>query len=431
MRSALKLSGTVLLLAVLLTLGLAGCRIASQLASQMATQLRVFVAVGDDRDSDEERSLNALKQQVVEEYLANNPDIRLQVRFLPEKELKRQVLRQSAVGAGPDLVISRVIPAAQLYKDGLVSAASLDTSDVAELNLRELEQFRSGVGYPVLPFLFEPSLACFNRKRVKNPPRQLSDLQKLAASGIRVALPIEVDELIWTAQSFGQRNDLILLISGGKWGKGQASLEEQNRAGKLAWLQWLANLNLEQNVSFAATLENLLPRLEDGSVDWISCNSTAVPRLRAKMGDQLGLSLLPASNDGRPAGALTRMLVISFGRDSTAKEREQAERFAMFLLNDYSQSKIMLRAIGNLPANQDVPVPRKEMPDLGVMEDSLSTAFVLPFSTSERIPTQARERVNTLLKRNIYQEWTPSRTLQGLEEVFAPPQQSTMRRFQP
>jgi hypothetical protein len=65
------------------------------------------------------------------------------------------------------------------------------------------------------------------------------------------------------------------------------------------------------------------------------------------------------------------------------------------------------------------------------MEDSLSTAFVLPFSTSERIPTQARERVNTLLKRNIYQEWTPSRTLQGLEEVFAPPQQSTMRRFQP
>ncbi len=184
-------------------------------------------------------------------------------------------------------------------------------------------------------------------------------------------------------------------------------------------------------MSFAATLEELLPRLEDGSADWISCNSTAVPRLRASLGERLGLAVLPASNDGTPARALTRLLVISFGRDSTAREREQAERFSLFLLNDYSQSRIMLRAIGNMPANQEVVVPRKEMPDLGVMVESLQSALVLPFSASEGLTTAARERVNILLKRNIYREWTPTRTLQGLEEVVTPPGQQKLSRFNP
>jgi len=408
---------SALLLAMLLAMSASGC----QLVSQLGTQLRVYISVGDESGSEEERSLEALKQQVVGEYIANNPEVKLRVRFVPERQLKRQVRLQGAIGAGPDLVISRVISAARLYQEGLVTPSNLTQRELADINLRELVQFQSGKGYAALPFLFEPSLACYNRERVKQPPRQLSDLQKLAASGIRVALPIEVEELIWTAQSFDQEADLIRLMSGTQRENGQPGLDELTRAGKKAWLEWLAALNLEPNVSFAATMEELLPRLEDGSADWIGCNSTSVPRLRASLGERLGLGLLPASNAGTPARALTRMLVISFGRDSTAQEREQAERFALFLLNDYSQSRIMLRAVGNLPANQDVVVPRKEMPDLGMMADSLESAFVLPFSASEGLTAEARERVNILLKRNIYREWTPSRTLQGLEEVISPP----------
>ena len=91
----------------------------------------------------------------------------------------------------------------------------------------------------------------------------------------------------------------------------------------------------------------------------------------------------------------------------------------------------MLQAIGNLPANQEVVAPRKEMPDLGVMLDSLQSALVLPFSASEGLTTAARERVNILLKRNIYREWTPTRTLQGLEEVVTPPGQQKVSRFNP
>ncbi len=205
---------SALLLAVLLALAASGC----QLGSQLTTQLRVFIAVGDERGSDEERSLEALKQQLVGVYIANNPEVKLQVRFVPERELKRQVRQQSAIGAGPDLVISRVISAAWLHQEGLVTPSSLAERELAELDLRELVEFQTAKGYAALPFLFEPSLACYNRERVKEPPRQLSDLQKLAATGIRVALPIEVEELIWTAQSFGQEDDLIRLMSGGEQG---------------------------------------------------------------------------------------------------------------------------------------------------------------------------------------------------------------------
>ena len=109
--------------------------------------------------------------------------------------------------------------------------------------------------------------------------------------------------------------------------------------------------------------------------------------------------------------------MISFGRDSTGDERRAAQKFVLFMLNDYSQNNLTDRAVGNLPANGNVIVPTKESPDLSAMEASLNNAITLPFQAGPASNAATQERLIHLLKQNVYGEWEPERVLTDLKAM--------------
>lgn len=392
-----------------------GCQ--GPMARLLPVNLQVAISAGAGADSQSQQSLMQLTSQVAAEYMRNNPGVNLHMRFLPETELEATVRRRTQLGAGPDLLISRVVSAARLDRDGLVTTTGLGLGELAPLQLRNLERFRRGASYAALPFLMQPSLACFNRRTVPQPPRRIGEIERLAAAGVRIGLPLEMQELLWTASDFQADQPLMRLLHRIQGVNDGGTTTPQDQQRLLAWLGWLARSNVQPNVVYVDAMDGLVARLENGSLDWISCNATSIPRLRRKLGPDLAVTPLPGADDGSPARALARFIVISFGRDSSGDERAAARKFALFMLNDYSQTNLMVRAVGNLPANQNVIVPTKDAPELAAMLASLKASISLPFEAGPGATPATQERLVYLIKQNVYGEWAPPRVLAELERL--------------
>ena len=83
---------------------------------------------------------------------------------------------------------------------------------------------------------------------------------------------------------------------------------------------------MQPTLQFVDTAHELVQRLETGQLDLISCNATAIPRLRRSLGSCLGVSLPPAGPDGTPARPMGRLLLISLDRKSQTKAMRRFAR---------------------------------------------------------------------------------------------------------
>ena len=400
-------------LALAAGLGLLGAGCQGPTAFAPPEHLQIAIAYGGGSDAVARTSLEKLAGQMAQEFMQNNPGTNLHLRFLPESELVPSLRERSSLGSGPDLLVSRVAPVATLSAEGLLRPSQLGPEQLDPLRIQFLSRFRVGNGYSAIPFLLQPNLACFDRRRLPKPPQRLDELLTQASQGVRVGLPLEIDELLWSSSGFGAQQPLLDALE-----LTPRPLSASDREKVLTWLAWLYRANVQPTLQFVDTSYELVQRLETGQLDWISCNATAIPRLRRSLGSRLGVSVLPAGPDGTPARSMSRLLLMSFGRDSTPGQRRIAERFALFALNDFSQNNLMVRAVGNMPVNENVIVPVKDSPVLAAMDRSLSDSMVSSFR--EGVGLRLRSpAVRQLLKQNVYGEEPPQKVLAAIEALGA------------
>ncbi|MGA1303863.1 MAG: hypothetical protein ACO3ZD_07450 [Cyanobium sp.] len=288
--------------------------------------LQLAISTGQGSDGVARANLKRLATQIANEYMRNHPRVLLHLRFLPEGDLVESVRARARLGAGPDLLISRVAPVEILEREGYLKPIEISPQQLDPLELKFLSRFRDGSSYDALPFLLQPMVACYDRRRLPRAPSRLDELPVRAAEGVRVGLPLQISELLWTASDF-----------------------DADRA--------LLNL-------FRTRVE----RMERGQLDWISCSSIAINRLKRKLGPHLGVSVLPSGTEGRPARPMARLQLVSFERDSTPARRQVATSFALFMLNGFSQTNLISKAFGNMPVNQNVVMPVKDSSALAAKE---------------------------------------------------------------
>jgi hypothetical protein len=245
-----------------------------------------------------------------------------------------------------------------------------------------------------------------------------------AAEGVRVGLPLQMFELLWTASDFEADRALLNLFRTRVQTKALwQGLSPMDRTRVEAWLGWLAKANIEPNLIFVETADELVERMERGQLDWISCSSTAIERLKRKMGPHLGVSVLPTGRDGKPARPLARLQLLSFGRDSTPAQRQVATSFALFVLNDFSQTNLISKAFGNMPVNQNVVVPVKDSPALAVMQASLDHSTVptfregVGFRRAIGLGAGTQDPLVHLLKQAVYGEQSPEAVTDAIEDI--------------
>ncbi|MBM5823751.1 MAG: hypothetical protein FJ082_15240 [Cyanobacteria bacterium K_Offshore_surface_m2_011] len=306
-------------------------------------------------------------QAIVAAFRQLHPHVAIETNLLRESAFIEEVRRRQAAGLGPDLMLVAGSTAHALVEADLARSLELPQTTRRQVDPDSLARLEIPPrGLAGLPILRRPQLACFNRTRLAASPTSTDDLLREARGGLRVGLAVESRSLFWSTGPLGADRAIIAAAAGRPLAAGE-------REGLQRWLAWLSAANFNQQVFIEPDPEALVQGLLERRLDWIPCNSGNLSRLRGTLGASLGVSDLPGGPYGPPT-PITRLRVLAFGTDSTARQRNVAEALAVFALNPWIQSTLTSDNQDMLPTNRFVPPSALHTPVLKAMQRSVRQA---------------------------------------------------------
>jgi hypothetical protein len=349
------------LLLALLAGGLGGCRAPRPSPGVDGLErprggVVVFLAMGIPSDETIDTELmEAMKERLdltLREFHLIHPEAHVQLQLYPEEQLPREVRMRDAAGLAPDLFFVNDSTAARLHRQGLTRAVRMPASLVSRLKPAAVRRFQTPSGeLTSLPVLLLPQLACFDQRRLPLPqaPTDLDALLRLAEGGLRVGLPLDGFNLAWTLGSLGAAKSLDEIFAGQP-----ATPARREALGR--WLAWLKEADQIPDLAFQLSQSQLVEDLARGRLDWTSCRSTHLARLRKDLGPHLGLAPLPAGPGGLPT-PLSRQRVLAFGRNSSPAQQAVAQVFARFVITPLTQRNLALQREEVMPVIHSLKLP--------------------------------------------------------------------------
>jgi ABC-type glycerol-3-phosphate transport system substrate-binding protein len=398
--------------------GLSGCAIQRALP-QDTLHITVVPLEGVERRAGIDHA--DLASPVVEAFRRLNPSVDLRIRELPERQLSPVLRQQQRRGLGPDLLLVRAPVAVSLRRAGLVDPVPDDAlmrQSLASLEPLSLVRVREQGELAGMPVAKETTLACYDTKRVPQPPRTLDELLTLAASGRPIGIAVNPIGIWWTAGPFRATRSMIPVITG------HPASPPQSRADQVRaleqWLQWLRKFALQSRVDIATGEEGsqqLVRGLINGRLAWIPCYSLSLLPLSKAMGSRLGVGVLPSGPDG-PASPFSSERVWAFGTDSSPRQRQLAEALVRLSVDPMLQRQITLANQATLPVNRFTNVPVAGTGRLAAMAlaqeqfRSGSSGLGLPFSATR--VQQVLPRIEATLFEAMVGVLTPTQAAEAL-----------------
>ncbi|MCS5690861.1 ABC transporter substrate-binding protein [Cyanobium sp. FGCU-6] len=417
-------------LALLFALPLAGCRqgpapLTGEQGGAQGNDVHgaIVLAVGINNDDTIDAALlEDLNQRVgdlIRSYRTLHPRVHVELQPFPEDRLAGELKRRSRDGLAPDLVMVNGTTARSLSQQGLTRPIRIPDAVADELDPGALARVRQPDGRLIgLPLLLQPQLACYDRRRVKEPPTTLEELLARNGGRMQAGLPIDPINLAWTLGPLGTLDTVKRLADG-------QPATASDRARMRAWLDWLANAHLQQGIHFLTDQDALVKGLANGRLDWISCRSTQLGRLQLRLGPHLGVTVLP-SGPGGPASPITRERLLAFGINSTPTQRRAAESLASFSINPLVQRTITLRDLTSLPVNRKLHLPTGSSRTLETLEAARAQGAVNEAATMPllHVDAEGTERFRRLISGFLYgeidAETTSGRLVRALSAQSAP-----------
>lgn len=282
-----------------------------------------------------------------------HPDVDVQISMAAETPLEASLQRDNSRGLGPDLLLVRASMANALLDHGLVKPLPRGRQLAQALALLKPDDLRRVThrrGLAGLPVFNEVTLACYDRRRLQQPPATLNELLALAASGQTVGLAVDPVGIWWTAGALGAQDLLEPVLTG------QGRAAGGSREALQGWLGWLRQAALQSQVDVASNQQELAEGLESGRLAWAPCYSLTLHRLDRTMGPNLGVAPLPNGPAGGPS-PFNALRVVALGVNSSPRQRQLALELAALSLNPLVQRDITLQSMMVLPTNRYVSVP--------------------------------------------------------------------------
>ena len=300
-------------------------------------------------------------QQLAKGFRRLHPNLVVQLSLYPQDQLLRQVRKRSLSGLGPDLIVTTADGANALLHHHLTRPMPLSRDNASEIAPLLLHRVTSANGQiSALPLALYTQLACFDRRRVPQPPTTVRQLLALSADGVRVGMALQLRDLFWTAGSLGAVPALLAAAE-------QRDPNPRERQGLLTWMQWLQSANIQRSVTFQAQQTELREGLSRGHFDWISCSSSDLPLLRSALGPHLGVSNLPRG-EGGDATPVNVLRVMALGINSSGAQREMAIALSRYSLRPLVQRNMALESEVFLPVNRHVTMPVESSGTLATLE---------------------------------------------------------------
>ena len=339
-----------------LGLGLALSLQACQTPKFMQRQTLIVYVVAPDSASLSKANLRSVWDPILRTYKRLHPDVHMNLNVIvfQEQQLKQELRRRNGRGLGPDLLIVNASTAVDLLNEGLTSKIQVPAAVQNSLEPWVRSRVEVKGGLTALPVAIEPQLSCYNRTRIPSPPATLKELMELAAKGRQIGLSIFPQSLWWTTGPLGANQAIWHLL------QSKASplepVDARERARITAWLTWLGDASRQSHINFFNNDEDLLDGLSKGKLDWISCLSFNLPRLKQTMGENLGVASLPAGPNG-PASPGSLLRVLAFGINSSPRTRQIAMDLGILQLNPLAQRTSSLNSQQMLPVNRYATPP--------------------------------------------------------------------------
>ena len=325
-------------LAAVMGAGLTGCKgVVTPQKTGQDQEIRgtvvMAMAISSDETIDGELS-EALKGRLamtLREFRLMHPQAEVQLQLFPEAQLLEETRVRSAAGLGPDLLFVGNSTATDLLRAGLTRTVRMPPAFLKRIDPDEAHWFQSPNGeLTSVPVLLMPQLACFDRRRLAQPPTDLNTLMERSSQGLRVGLPLDGFNLAWTFGSVGVLRSVEALSAG-------QPATEARRQDLARWLQWLKTADQVQDVNFQLSQRQMIMDLAKGQA-----------RLKHELGPHLGVTTLPRGPGGPPS-PVSRLKVLAFGRNSSPEQQRVAEAFARFVLTPLTQRNLAMQQQEVLP----------------------------------------------------------------------------------
>jgi len=409
-----------LVLGLALGLGLQGCGMPWPFQRQT---LIVYVDPPDSATLSKE-SLHSAWDPLLKAYKRLHPGVHLNFNFIvfQDQQLKDELRRRNSRGLGPDLIVINASTAIDLLNEGLISRIQVPTEVQNSLQPWILSRVQVRGGLAALPITLEPQLSCYNRARIPNPPATLEELLQLAASGRRIGLSVFPKSIWWTTGPLGANKALMQRLET-QSGRGER-IDSSDQAAITTWLTWLREASLQSHINFFNNDEDLLNGLSKGQLDWTSCLSFNLPRLKRQMGDNLGVASLPAGPDGL-ASPDSLVRVVGFGVNSSPIQRQRAMELGLLQLNPLMQHSLTVNSEQSLPVNRFAPAPVASSAKLKVLINAQeqfqqSSLFSQSPLALNRLDNHSRE-LEALLTQVVVDVIGPEQASSRLIEILRKP----------
>jgi len=272
------------------------------------------------------------------------PGLRVQPSLYSATKVQAELQRQTNSGLGPDLVVSDAQTIQALFTARLLDPVPVTPEQrqaiPAELLTRVSTSEGAITGLPVSQYI---QLACYDKRKLKNPPTTLRELAQQSSDGNIFGLTQNFENLYWSVGSYGAGKALMLALRGD-------TPTTQDVKQLVRWLTWLRAASFQQNVLFMNDQATLRQQLIDGNLHWISCWSSQLPQLRDALKENLGVGLLPAGPAGK-ATPVSRLQVWGLGRNSSHQQRLKSLELMQFIVRPWAQKTWALRYRTAYPVN--------------------------------------------------------------------------------
>jgi ABC-type glycerol-3-phosphate transport system substrate-binding protein len=221
----------------------------------------------------------------------------------------------------------------------------------------------------------------------------------MSDGGIEIGMALDMVDLFWTVGAWGGPAAVQTAPS-------SKAITTAEKKAILTWLQSLLDTSKHLKVNFYDTQEELIQGFSNGRLDWITCRSSNLTRLRRTSGNQLGVESLPSG----PAGQATPITVSKawvFGKNSTQNQRKIANNFVQFSVNAIMQRYTALTTEQMLPANQKIPIATAGSTALRAMVTSEKQSEASGSMRNLKSSNQKLKQVTRAVTEMIYGESTP------------------------
>ena len=345
------------------------------------------------------------------------PGLRIQPSLYSEAAVESELERQTISGLGPDLVTGDARVIQELSQAKLLDPVPVTPEQrnaIAPGLLQRVINSRGEVtGLPVSQSI---QLACFDKRKLKEPPSSLALMSKQSSAGQVFGITQNFEDLYWSMSGFKAGSALVSSL------RGKQPTEQQTQR-LVSWLSWLRDASYQQNVMFLRDQATLRKQLISGQLHWISCWTSQLPELREAMKGNLGITSLPAG-PAASASPISKLQVWGLGRNSSPRQRQTAEELMQFIVQPWAQKTWALRYRTNYPVNPAAAtIINRQIPGIENLylfkakeEIQIGDEIVAAIDANPKLA----KTIQNILNEVIFQAITPARASEKIQAMMRP-----------